>query len=350
MAKIKRKLLIVGDVASGKTELLLRLSWDSFPGISTGFETYVKDVLVDGNLVELELWDASGVDVYDRLRPLSYSNTHVIILTFSIDMPDSLDNVIEKWIGEIKHFCNGIPILLVGCKKDLRNDPIIISNCARYGRTPVNNKEGLEVAQKIGAVRYLECSAKTGEGVNEILEFATRASLTKPFQQRSQKKSKFNFYCGTSKRTSNLRNYPDNEINQVNPSSSKQINSQEKNSFQLSNPSSAEATNEVQISGIVGAVDYLNLSRITDDVIDSVQLGSSQNSISASAPNWVELDLITSDTKSLVATSGGSESELRPPQGNSTPISNSLETLGITVPESESDLTKIVIGNRSQLN
>ncbi|KAJ1562180.1 GTP-binding protein Rho1, partial [Nowakowskiella sp. JEL0078] len=282
---------------------------------------------------ELALWDTSGYEDYDRLRPLSYPNSHVVIITFSIDSPDSLENVMEKWISEVKHFCYGIPILLVGCKKDRRNDPNTISELAKIGRIPVNSNEGFEAAQKIGAAIYLECSALTGEGVHEIFEIATRVSLTKPFQQSPQKKSKFNFFLrfGTSKHTSKSSVIPS-----------------KKNNFELLNPSSPEAPNEVQISGIAGAVDYLNLSRFTDDDIDIIQhLASSQDSISTSAPIWAELGLIASDTESLVATSGGSESELKSPQGNSTPVSNSLETLGITVPETESDLTKIVIESRS---
>ena len=46
--------------------------------------------------------------------------------------------------------------------------------------------QGMAVAQKIGAARYLECSAKTGEGVREVFEHATRAALlSKGKQKRS---------------------------------------------------------------------------------------------------------------------------------------------------------------------
>jgi Ras family protein A len=37
--------------------------------------------------------------------------------------------------------------------------------------------QGVAVAQKIGAYKYLECSAKTQEGVKEVFEHATRAAL-----------------------------------------------------------------------------------------------------------------------------------------------------------------------------
>ena len=72
------------------------------------FENYVADVEVDGKKVELALWDTAGQEDYEwvdgealvlirsRLRPLSYPDSHVILICFAIDSPDSLDNVQEK--------------------------------------------------------------------------------------------------------------------------------------------------------------------------------------------------------------------------------------------------------------
>lgn len=60
------------------------------------FENYVADVEVDGKRVELALWDTAGQEDYDRLRPLSYPDSHVILICFAVDSPDSLDNVQEK--------------------------------------------------------------------------------------------------------------------------------------------------------------------------------------------------------------------------------------------------------------
>ena len=49
-----------------------------------------------------------------RLRPLSYTDTDVILMCFSIDSPDSLDNILEKWSPEVAQYCPEIPVLLVG--------------------------------------------------------------------------------------------------------------------------------------------------------------------------------------------------------------------------------------------
>lgn len=60
------------------------------------FDNYVTDIELDGKPVQLALWDTAGQEEYERLRPLSYSKAHVILIAFSVDTPDSLDNVVQK--------------------------------------------------------------------------------------------------------------------------------------------------------------------------------------------------------------------------------------------------------------
>ena len=112
MAAIRKKLVIVGDGACGKTCLLIVFSKDQFPEVyvPTVFENYVADIEVDGKHVELALWDTAGQEDYDGLRPLSYPDTDVILMCFSIDSPDSLENIPEKWTPEVKHFCPNVTI------------------------------------------------------------------------------------------------------------------------------------------------------------------------------------------------------------------------------------------------
>lgn len=188
MAAIRKKLVIVGDGACGKTCLLIVFSKDQFPEVyvPTVFENYVADIEVDGKQVELALWDTAGQEDYDRLRPLSYPDTDVILMCFSIDAPDSLDNIPEKWTPEVKHFCPNVPIILVGNKKDIRNDEAIRRELSRMKQEPVKPEQGKVMADTIGAFAYLECSAKTKEGVREVFEMATRAAL----QVKKKKKGK----------------------------------------------------------------------------------------------------------------------------------------------------------------
>ncbi|CAN6614402.1 GTP-binding protein Rho1p [Trichomonascus vanleenenianus] len=176
---IRRKLVIVGDGACGKTSLLCVFTLGEFPKEyhPTVFENYVTDCRVDGKSVQLALWDTAGQEEYERLRPLSYSKAHAILIGFAVDTPDSLDNARTKWIEEVNELCPGVPVILVGLKKDLRTNTTVVEQMRRTGQSFVSVEEAETTARQIGARRYLECSALTGEGVDDIFEVATRASL-----------------------------------------------------------------------------------------------------------------------------------------------------------------------------
>jgi Ras family protein A len=63
------------------------------------------------------------------------------------------------------------PVILVGCKKDLRDNPEISE-----GLLP--QSEAYAVASRVGALRYFECSARTGEGVKDLFEYVALAAMT----------------------------------------------------------------------------------------------------------------------------------------------------------------------------
>lgn len=94
-----------------------------------------------------------------------------------MDSPDSLENVRHKWIEEARERCPAVPIILVGLKKDLREDPLAIEEMRKRSQKFVTAREGQEMAQACGARKYLECSSLTGEGVDDVFEAATRAAL-----------------------------------------------------------------------------------------------------------------------------------------------------------------------------
>ncbi len=77
----------------------------------------------------------------------------------------------------MNHYCPDISVILVACKKDLRYDAKTIEDLEKSSQTPVSFETGMACAEKIGAYKYVECSAKSGEGVKEVFEYATRASL-----------------------------------------------------------------------------------------------------------------------------------------------------------------------------
>ena len=170
-ALVRRKIVIVGDGACGKTSLLYVFTLGEFPTEyhPTVFENYVTDCRIDGKPVQLALWDTAGQEEYERLRPLSYHNSHTILIGYPIDDRDSLDNARTKWVDEVKKYCPKTAYMLIGLKKDLRKS----TADSRY----VQVHMGEQAAREMGAKVYMESSALTGEGVDDIFEYATRTSL-----------------------------------------------------------------------------------------------------------------------------------------------------------------------------
>ncbi|KIK23673.1 hypothetical protein PISMIDRAFT_679131 [Pisolithus microcarpus 441] len=177
---VQRKVVVCGDGACGKTSLLNVFTRGFFTQVyePTVFENYVHDIWVDDQLVELSLWDTAGQEEFDRLRSLSYAETHVVMICFSVDNPVSLENVETKWIEEVVEHCPGVKLILVALKCDLRDDRNVAERLARHGLRSVQYEEGLTVARRIRASRYLECSSKHNRGVSEVFYEAARLSLT----------------------------------------------------------------------------------------------------------------------------------------------------------------------------
>lgn len=172
------KCVVVGSTV-GKSCLLVSYIIKAFPDqtVPTTFDNFSANEIVDGNPVRLQLWDTAGMDEYGRLRPLSYPETDVFLICFSTVDSESFELVSEKWLPEVRHFCPNIPIVLVGTKLDLRDDKWTIEYLEKIKLTPIIFHRGLAKAEEIGAVKYVECSARTLKGVKTVFEEAIRAVL-----------------------------------------------------------------------------------------------------------------------------------------------------------------------------
>ncbi|KAL9652291.1 hypothetical protein ABK040_011950 [Willaertia magna] len=160
------KLVFVGNDSIGKTCLLITFVNNVFPEtyIPTVFDNYNANMIVDDECISLGLWDTTGSDMYDRLRPLSYPNTDLFILVFAVDDLGSFNDVKTKWIPEVKCYCENAKIVILGTKSDSAN-------------RQVKKEDGMELIKESNALAYLECSAKSIDSVQDVFQTFGRLCL-----------------------------------------------------------------------------------------------------------------------------------------------------------------------------
>uniref|UniRef100_A0A3Q2YAS6 Cell division control protein 42 homolog n=2 Tax=Hippocampus comes TaxID=109280 RepID=A0A3Q2YAS6_HIPCM len=176
------KCVVVGDGAVGKTCLLISYTTNKFPSqyVPTVFDNYAVTVMIGGEPYTLGLFDTAGQEDYDRLRPLSYSQTDIFLVCFSVVSPSSFENVREKWVPEISHHCPRTPFLLVGTQVDLRDDGNMLEKLAKNKQRALNAEMGDKLARELRAVKYVECSALKQRGLKNVFDEAILAALEPP--------------------------------------------------------------------------------------------------------------------------------------------------------------------------
>jgi len=167
----------VGDGAVGKTCLFVTYAKGKFPEeyVPTVFDNFTHETKFKGEPFLLHMWDTAGQEDYDRLRPLSYPGTDVVILCFSLVNESTFESIREKWNPEINHYIEGIPKILVGTKLDMREQKITDSSLTKYEE--ITTEEGHELADEIGATAYIETSPLTGKNLMEVFERVIQAAL-----------------------------------------------------------------------------------------------------------------------------------------------------------------------------
>ncbi|CAJ1070537.1 rho-related GTP-binding protein RhoF [Xyrichtys novacula] len=186
------KIVIVGDGGCGKTSLLMVYAKGDFPEkyAPSVFEKYNTTISLGGKEIKLNLYDTAGQEDYDRLRPLSYQEANLVLVCFDVTNPTSFENVMIKWYPEVKHFCRDTPVILIGCKTDLRKDKECTRKLKAMNLAPITYMQGEETRQQMNAELYLECSAKYQENVDDIFREATKMTLAFNRKQRNHKKKK----------------------------------------------------------------------------------------------------------------------------------------------------------------
>ncbi|XP_077293144.1 cdc42 homolog [Arctopsyche grandis] len=179
MANKTIKCVIVGDGAVGKTALVMSYANNEFPVdcVPRGFDNCKVVVNIGQEPHDICLFDTAGQEDYDRMRPLTYPNTNVFLVCFSVVYRESFENVKFKWVPEIAHFNKKTPFLLVGTQIDQRDDPKIINELGKIREKVIQPEEGEKLAKELKAVKYVECSALTREGLNNVFAEAIMATF-----------------------------------------------------------------------------------------------------------------------------------------------------------------------------
>merc|ERR1712137_130517 len=169
--RINIKCVVVGDGAVGKTCVLLSYTVDFFPMdyVPTVFDNYSANVKVNDKMITLGLWDTAGQEDYNMLRPLSYPQSDVFLIVFSVVEPASFENAIKKWYPELCENAKNVEKIFVGNKIDKRED-------GNPEHIPTSTAQ--KVVSDLGCT-YLECSALSQVGLKNVFDTAIRQVLKK---------------------------------------------------------------------------------------------------------------------------------------------------------------------------
>ena len=89
--------------------------------------------------------------------------------------PKSFLNVKDKWIPEVRHYTYNVPVILVGMKNDLYNDEKKIQKLSEMNELPISYEMGVDMAKQVGAICYIDCSAKTQSNLKDLFKLVVIA-------------------------------------------------------------------------------------------------------------------------------------------------------------------------------
>ena len=154
------RVVTVGEASVGKTALTSRLVDDSFnqcavPTVGANYQMYTTDV--EGDMVEMQIWDTAGQEKYRSLSPFYFKNAAAAIVVFSLINRKTFETL-SDWITSFIEVAGPDALIYIAANKsDLINE------------IEISSDEVKKWASDSG-YKYYETSAKTGTNVHEMFD------------------------------------------------------------------------------------------------------------------------------------------------------------------------------------
>ncbi|XP_059641381.1 ras-related protein RHN1-like isoform X1 [Cornus florida] len=168
---IQAKLVLLGDMGTGKTSLVLRFVKGQFfehqePTIGAAFFTQILSL--SEATVKFDIWDTAGQERYHSLAPMYYRGAAAAVVVYDISSMDTFIRA-KKWVQELKKQGNlHLVMALVANKSDLEPN------------REVETEEGEQFSQENGMF-FIETSARSSQNINELFyEIAKRLAKANP--------------------------------------------------------------------------------------------------------------------------------------------------------------------------
>ena len=190
------KYIIVGDSSVGKSNLLMKFAHNKFTDeyqTTIGVEFGAKNIHINDQIYRIQIWDTAGQENFRSITRAYFKNCVCAMVVYDITCRKSFENI-QNWLQDVHDQSpETVLIALIGNKIDLEDKRI------------VSTEEGEEYAIQNGLL-FMETSAKSGEGVEEIF---------KKTAQEIEKKINDNYYdlnsetCGIKRGKTNNINLND---------------------------------------------------------------------------------------------------------------------------------------------